>query len=163
MPSTSQLGANSRSMNGLNNISADTVFTDNLEVNNLIIDVQGTAPTRPPLDNSTKIATTAYVDTAVSAVGGVSLSGNNVFTGNNTYYVNDMKTQFKAKNIDFLILKKGLKVMLTRNIDVNCGLVNGSMGVISNIHEIPIVDFYNGVRMPIDKVTWQMIIDEETC
>ena len=88
MPSTSQLGANSRSMNGLNNISANTVFTDNLEVNNLTIDVVGTAPTRPPLDNSTKIATTAYVETAVSAVGGVSLSGTNVFTGNNTYNVN---------------------------------------------------------------------------
>jgi len=88
MPSTSQLGANSRSMNGLNNISANTVFTDNLEVNNLTIDVVGTAPTRPPLDNSTKIATTAYVETAVSAVGGVSLSGNNVFIGNNTYNVN---------------------------------------------------------------------------
>jgi hypothetical protein len=88
MPSTSQLGANSRSMNGLNNISANTVFTDNLEVNNLTIDVVGTAPTRPPLDNSTKIATTSYVDTAVSAVGGVSLSGTNVFTGNNTYNVN---------------------------------------------------------------------------
>ena len=88
MPSTSQLGANSRSMNGLNNISANTVFTDNLEVNNLTIDVIGTAPTRPPFDNSTKIATTAYVETAVSAVGGVSLSGNNVFTGNNTYNTN---------------------------------------------------------------------------
>jgi hypothetical protein len=75
-------------MNGLNNISANTVFTDSLEVNNLTIDVVGTAPTRPPLDNSTKIATTAYVDTAVSTVGGVSLSGNNVFTGFNSYNTN---------------------------------------------------------------------------
>jgi len=103
MPSTSQLGANSRSMNGLNNISANTVFTDNLEVNNLTIDVVGTAPTRPPLDNSTKIATTAYVETAVSAVGGVSLSGNNVFTGNNTYNTNLPTSTISATTANELV------------------------------------------------------------
>ena len=69
MPSTSQLGANSRSMNGLNNISADTVFTDNLEVNNLTIDIQGTAPTQIGTDNSTKIATTAFVQGVLSGGG----------------------------------------------------------------------------------------------
>ena len=62
MPSTSQLTSNSRSMNGLNTLSANAVFTDSLEVGTLQINVSGTAPTLSnPLDYSTNIATTEWV------------------------------------------------------------------------------------------------------
>ena len=126
MPSTSQLGANSRSMNGLNNISANTVFTDNLEVNNLIIDVEGTAPTRPPLDNSTNISTTAYVDTAVAAVGGVSLSGTNVFTGNNSYNTNLPTSTISATTANELVNKTTLDAAITTASSAYAKLASGN-------------------------------------
>lgn len=44
--------------------------------------------TQPPLTNNTKVATTAYVDYAVSVIGGVSLSGTNAWTGTNSFDVN---------------------------------------------------------------------------
>lgn len=47
-----------------------------------------TTTTQPPLTNNTKVATTAYVDYAVSVVGGVSLSGANAWTGTNSFNVN---------------------------------------------------------------------------
>jgi hypothetical protein len=45
--------------------------------------------TPPTSDNTTKIATTAWVNTAISSIpGGVSLAGNNVWTGVNNFNVN---------------------------------------------------------------------------
>lgn len=45
----------------------------------------------------------------------------------------DLETQFKAKDIDILKLKVGVKVMLTSNLDVPNGLVNGSIGIVTNL------------------------------
>lgn len=77
MPSTSQLTSNSRSMNGLNTINANAVFTDTLEVNTLTIDTAGTVPTRPNGDNTANIANTQFVTNAVSTAGAnlVTLTG----------------------------------------------------------------------------------------
>ena len=59
-----------------------------------------------------------------------------------------------------LILKEGAQVMLTFNMDQVNGLVNGSRGVIVRFEEgsigLPIVEFLNGVRMPIGPQTWEV-------
>jgi microcystin-dependent protein len=87
MPSTSQLTQNSRSMNGLNTINANAVFTDTLEVNNIQIDIQGTAPTRGLGDNTTNIATTQFVQSAVSGAGAgyVDLTSTQTISGEKTF------------------------------------------------------------------------------
>lgn len=87
MPSTSQLTQNSRSMNGLNTISANAVFTDTLEVNNIQIDLQGTAPTRTIGDSTTNIATTQFVQSAVSGIGAgfVDLTTTQTISGEKTF------------------------------------------------------------------------------
>lgn len=87
MPSTSQLTSNSRSMNGLNTINANAVFTDTLEVNTLTIDTQGTAPTRPNGDSTTNIANTQFVTNAVTTAGAnyVDLTSTQTVTGAKTF------------------------------------------------------------------------------
>lgn len=87
MPSTSQLTTNSRSMNGLSTVSANTVFTDSLEVGTLTIDTQATAPTRVIGDNTTNIATTQFVQSAVTGAGAgyVDLTTNQTVGGIKTF------------------------------------------------------------------------------
>ena len=101
MPSTSQLTSNSRSMNGLNTINANAVFTDTLEVNTLTVDIAGTAPTRPNGDNTTNIANTQFVTNAVSTAGanfvtltGVSqtISSEKTFSNANTFITGNTVT-----------------------------------------------------------------------
>jgi hypothetical protein len=84
-------------MNGLNTINANAVFTDTLEVNTLTIDTQGTAPTRPSGDNSTNIATTAYVDNAttgsfVTINTAQTITGQKTFSNANTYITGNLVT-----------------------------------------------------------------------
>jgi len=61
MSSLTNSQINSKSMNGLINVEANSGTFDNLTVNSLNVIVSGTAPTPPLLDNSTNIATTAFV------------------------------------------------------------------------------------------------------
>lgn len=76
-------------------------------------------------------------------------------------YISQLKKQFETRGIDNLTLKKGLKVMLTRNDSLN-NLVNGSVGVITDFQNgIPVVNF-SGVVIPILKATWQLDISEKT-
>lgn len=76
-------------------------------------------------------------------------------------YISQLKKQFETRGIDNLTLKKGLKVMLTRNDSLN-NLVNGSVGVIADFQNgIPVVNF-SGVVIPILKATWQLDISEKT-
>lgn len=84
MSSISQLSTNSRSMNGLNTINANAVFTDTLEVNTLTIDSAGTAPTVSALSNDNNIATTAWV---TNHAGGayVTLNTTQTVTGQKTF------------------------------------------------------------------------------
>ena len=113
MSSLSNQQVNERSMNGLIIIDADAVTSSEIDVDTLVINVVGTAPTWPPFDNSTKIATTAYVETAVAAVGGVSLSGNNVFTGNNSYNTNLPTSTISATSANQLVNKTTLDAAIT--------------------------------------------------
>jgi len=61
MSSLSNTQINTRSMNGLVNVQANSGSFNDIECNTINIAVQGTAPTPALLDDSTKIATTAFV------------------------------------------------------------------------------------------------------
>jgi microcystin-dependent protein len=75
-------------MNGLNNINANSIDTQNLDVQTLQIEVSGTVPTRITGDNTINIANTAFVQTAVSNASSNLLSSNNTWTGTNSFNSN---------------------------------------------------------------------------
>lgn len=80
---------------------------------------------------------------------------------------NELKFQLNQKGINDLILKKGARVMLIKNLDVASGLVNGAIGTIvdfipdpSTNHDIPIVKFdTTNSKHPISVVSWELEID----
>ena len=53
-------------LSGLNTIDADSTTTTDIICNNLTVNVSGTAPTMPSIDNSTHLATTAFVNNHTS-------------------------------------------------------------------------------------------------
>lgn len=70
----------------------------------------------------------------------------------------ELKFQFEQKGLINLKLKRGTRVMLIKNLDVAKGLVNGSVGTItefSNEH-FPIVSFDNGVKQKIEPIDWEL-------
>ena len=73
---------NTRSMNGLNNINANSGNFDEIDVNTLVINTSGTAPTRPNGDSTLNIANTQFVTNAVTTAGGsfVTLAGSQTLT-----------------------------------------------------------------------------------
>lgn len=79
----------------------------------------------------------------------------------------DLEGQFVQKGIMTVNLKIGARVMLIKNISVEEGLVNGSVGIVSNFVNIkelgirsnekfPLVLFDNGVSKIIDRVEWTL-------
>lgn len=85
------------------------------------------------------------------------------FTKENCKYLkSELERQFKAKNLDILKLKSGARVMLVKNLDVQKGLINGSLGTIKSFqNNKPNVLFDNGVEQLIEKHKWE-IEDTET-
>lgn len=81
--------------------------------------------------------------------------------------VKELQFQLNQKGINELILKKGARVMLIKNLDIELGLVNGALGTIvdfvqdsSTDHDIPIVKFDNSnTKHPISVVSWELEID----
>ena len=58
--------------------------------------------------------------------------------------VSELQTQFNQRGLTELTLKVGAKVMLVKNLNVNEGLVNGSLGIITEFKNgIPLVQFTN--------------------
>lgn len=71
-------------LDGLNNIDADSSTTTNIICDTIQINTSGTAPTMSPGDNTTNIATTAYVDNATTGVF-VDLTTTQTITGQKTF------------------------------------------------------------------------------
>lgn len=85
------------------------------------------------------------------------------FTGKEAYKKEFCK-QFTSKSINSLYLKKNIRVMLTKNLDVSCGLVNGSLGTITYFTpftNLPVVKFDNGVEIQISPQQWELEINGE--
>ena len=64
----------------------------------------------------------------------------------------------EAPYVPELVLAKNAQVMLVVNLDLDNGLCNGSRGIVVDFEEpgnIPIVEFINGIKMPIGKMAWE--------
>lgn len=82
------------------------------------------------------------------------------YTGDARYAL-ELRKQFESRGIDTLVLKKDLKVMLTRN-DSSSGLVNGSIGVIIDFKNgNPLVRFSDKVVL-VGRVSWDIDIGNVT-
>ena len=69
----------------------------------------------------------------------------------------ELENQVKQKDLVDLRLKKNARVMLVANLDVASGLVNGSMGTITNIEPCGVnVLFDNGIQSIITPHTWEL-------
>lgn len=76
--------------------------------------------------------------------------------------IKELKYQFTSKGLDSLVLKRSCRVMLIKNIDVNVGLVNGSLGTVINfVNGNPVVKFDNGVVHEMTPLVWELT-DPET-
>lgn len=79
----------------------------------------------------------------------------------------ELQFQFNQKGITELVLRKGCRVMLIKNIDVELGLVNGALGTIIDFsfdasinHLVPIVKFdEKGIIQTITPCVWELDID----
>ena len=72
----------------------------------------------------------------------------------------DLSSQFKAKGADILHLKETARVMLTRNIDTENGLVNGACGTITSfVNGLPFVHFDHGIDHLVDYFEFKLEVD----
>jgi ATP-dependent DNA helicase PIF1 len=71
--------------------------------------------------------------------------------------INELESQLKTREMEKLVLKKGCRVMLLRNIDVKLGLTNGSIGTIIDFKMgLPEVRFDNDVVKLINTHQWDI-------
>ena len=72
----------------------------------------------------------------------------------------ELKVQFVQKGIESLVLRKGCRVLLIKNLDVESGLVNGSIGTVVELFTDTVrVSFDNGITEIINRVEWELEID----
>ena len=98
MATLSNNTTNDKSMNGLVTIDANSISTDELDVDTLVVNLSGTAPTVSALSNDTNIATTAWVTNHASAtyvtLAGASqtISSEKTFSNANTFITGNTVT-----------------------------------------------------------------------
>jgi len=90
MATLSNNTSNDKSMNGLVTIDANSISTDELDVDTLVVNLEATAPTVSALSNDTHVATTAWVNSHTSGnyvtLGTTqSITGQKTFSNANTY------------------------------------------------------------------------------
>lgn len=73
----------------------------------------------------------------------------------------ELQSQFKQKGIMEIELKQDARVMLIKNLSVEEGLVNGSVGKIKSFEKVgiktcPLVEFDNGTTRVIEEVEWEL-------
>lgn len=79
----------------------------------------------------------------------------------------ELQSQFIQRGIDKLVLKKGCRVILIKNLDVECGLVNGLTGTVKDIihsnaqcSSISVrVAFDNDITRIIEHSEWELDMD----
>lgn len=90
------------------------------------------------------------------------------FEGGDTELAKELKkelqNQFVQKGINEIQLKKNARVMLLKNLSVEEGLVNGSVGTIVEFDNgNPIVKFDNGPQRVITPVEWELELSGSMC
>jgi hypothetical protein len=135
-------------MNGLVTIDANAIFTDELDVDTLVVNLDATAPTVGALSNDTHIATTAWVTTHgtgnyVTLGTTQNISGEKSFSNTNTIVSGTLKndslqgsttgsTQNIASTQTTGILNIATLPGRTGTININTGATNTSLLNISN-------------------------------
>jgi len=72
----------------------------------------------------------------------------------------ELENQFTQKGIHKITLKKGVHVMLIKNLDVDIGLVNGLLGVVVNfVGGLPEILFNNKIKKVIGYSQWELEMD----
>jgi hypothetical protein len=107
-------------LDGLNNIDADSSTATNIICDTIQINTSGTAPTRAPADNSTNIATTAYVDNATTGVF-VDLTTTQTITGEKTFI--NANTLITGN----LVVNSILSASATTDINIGQNLTTGDI------------------------------------
>lgn len=74
----------------------------------------------------------------------------------------ELRNQFNQKGITRVVLKKGAYVMLIKNLDVELGLVNGSLGKVVNfVGGLPEIEFNNKIKRVIGYAQFEL--EMENC
>lgn len=126
MSSLSNNAINSRSMNGLINVSANSGVFDDIDCNTINIAVQGNSPTPPLLDNSTRIATTAWV-TNHAVVGFVTINTTQNITGQKTF--SNANTLISGN----LITNNIRSALATTDISIGSNLTTGDIFLATSV------------------------------
>ena len=72
----------------------------------------------------------------------------------------ELQNQFSQRGIETVALRKGCRVLLIKNLDVENGLVNGSIGTVEDLFTDGVkVKFDNGVTQIINRVEWEIELD----
>lgn len=113
-------------LDGLNNIDTDSTTATNIIVDNITINTSGTAPTMAPGNNSTNIATTAYVDNATLGAF-VTLNTTQTITGEKT--LSNANTYITGNTVTNSIEPNGITTIENIAITQSSGALNiGTLG-----------------------------------